>query len=235
MEREHERTKGVKNKKEAREKADSQAEQDKKERDGIGATGMNPLGRLKILETKEMMSGQERPASIERGQRDRERLVTRHTCRQRREKSEYGYSNYTQDSRGLYDCKRRETMEAKIEDIDQQDARILESEQRRKSRTAYRTSIWDQITENEEIEQARRAERLQARTSGTIKLSWTEKELKELEDDFKIFFSLQSRQRREQADCLEAALRATTEHTARQEAKQKRTREIEISDRLARE
>lgn len=132
--------------------------------------------------------------------------------------------------------KKIKTMKANIEDMDQEDAEIMESEQRLRGRTAYRTSIWDQITENEEIERAkRRAERLQARTSATIKLGWAEKELKQSEIDYKMFLSLQSRQRREKADTVEAALRATTEHISHQEAKQKRAREKDISDRLARE
>ncbi len=232
---ERERTKGVKNKKEARERADSQVEQDKKKRDrrdryesprpseDSGDKGDDERAR-KAREHKE------------RTKRQRTAGDRAYTQAKEREEREWLLKLHTRLERLVQLQKKIETMEANIEDIDQQDAEILESEQRRKSRTAYRTSIWDQITENEEIEQARkRAERLQARASETIKLSWTEKELKQLEDDYKTFLSPQSRQRREQADCLEAALRATTERTARQEAKQKRTREREISDRLARE
>lgn len=132
--------------------------------------------------------------------------------------------------------KKIKTMKANIEDMDQEDAEILDSEQRLKGRTAYRTSIWDQVTENEEMERAkRRTERLQARSSATIKLGWEERELKQSEIDYKMFLSLQSRQRREDADRVEAALRATAEQNSQQEAKQKRAREKDVSDRLARE
>lgn len=132
--------------------------------------------------------------------------------------------------------KKIERMKANIEDMHQKDAEILESEQRRRSRRAYRTLRWDHITEKEETEQARnRVERLQARTAAMIKLTWAEKNLEQSENDYETFLSLQSRQRREQADRMEAALKADTEHTAQQEAKANRAREEGMSERLARD
>lgn len=86
------------------------------------------------------------------------------------------------------------------------------------------------------MEQARRrAERLQARTSETIKLSWAEKELKQCENEHRRILSLQSQQRREQAGRVETKSTATSEHIAQQEAEQKRAKENEISEKLARE
>lgn len=129
-----------------------------------------------------------------------------------------------------------ETMEADVKDMELEDAEILQDERTLRSRTACHTSIWDQIRENEEIEQARKhAERFQARTSARIKLGWAENELKPLEDDYKTFLSLQSRQRKEQADRLEATLRAATDYYAQQEAYEKWARKKETPEKVARE
>ena len=234
-EEEHERTTRINSKKQARERAESQAEQDKNERDRRNRYEYPPPSED---------SGDE-------GDDERARKACEHRERTKRQR-EAGDRAYTQakeneEREWLNNLKARleslvrlrkkiETMEAKIEDMDLEDAAILKSEQRLKSRRAYRTSIWDQITENEEIEQARkRAGRLQARTSETIKVSWAEQELKQHENDYKTFLSLQGRQRRDEAGKAEAALRATTERTAQQETEEKRARKKDISERLARE
>ena len=234
-EEEHERTKRMKSENEARERAESQAEQDKNERDRRNWYEYPPPSE----------------DSGDDGDDERARKAREHRERTKRQR-EAGDRAYTQakekeEREWLNDLKARleslvrlrkkiETMNAKIEDMDLEDAAILKSEQRLKSRRAYRTSIWNQITENEEIEQARkRAGRLQARTSETIKVRWVEKELKQRENDYDLFLSLQGRQRREQADRVEAALRATTEPTTQQEAKEKRVREKEKEERRARE
>ena len=129
-----------------------------------------------------------------------------------------------------------ETMEANIEERDQEEAAIRESEQRLKDRTPHRTSVTDQATEDQEKkEESRRVERIQARSATTVKLGRARQELKKSEDNYKESRCIQSRQRREQADRAEAALKATAEHAAQQEAEQKTAREEYVSPRLARE
>ncbi|KAL9136253.1 MAG: hypothetical protein Q9175_002533 [Cornicularia normoerica] len=77
---------------------------------------------------------------------------------------------------------------SQIEDMEHEEAGILESERRLRNRNAYRTSIWDQIIEKQEKEEAReRAERLQARACAMTKSSWAKKDLKQCGNEYRMF------------------------------------------------
>lgn len=231
----HERAKRMKSKKEAREKAETQAKQGKTERDR--RNWYEDTWLFEVSEDEEDNEwAREAREQGERTKRHREACDRAYTQAKVKEEKEWLTELQARLITLLRLREKIETMKADVEDMEHEDADILESERRIRNRHAYRTSIRDQITENEEREPARkRAERLQARTSVTIKLSWAEKELKQCRNEYKTFLSLQSRQRREQADRVEATLRATSERPAQQEAKQKQAREKEISERLARE
>lgn len=231
----HERGKRKNSESNARERADSQAKQGKKEPDWRNRYGHPPLSEESEDEEDDKWA---RDAREQRDSTNRQREAGDRVYTQAKEKEEREWSTEVQARlETLLQLRRKiETMKAKIADMRQKDAEILESEQRRKSRYANRTLIWDHITEKEETEQAgERAERLQARTAAMIKLSWAEKDLEQRENDYKTFLSMQSRQRREQADRVEAVLEAKTEHTAQQEAKAKRARDKGIPEGLARE
>ena len=218
----------------ARERANSQAKQSKKEPDRHNRYEY-PRPYRESGDDDDDWAGDGREQSEGRS---RQRDAGDRAYTQAKEKEEREWSTEVQARLEplLQSWIKIEMMKANIANMDQEDAEILESERRLKSRNAYRTSIWDQITEKAETEQAtKRAERLQARAAAKIKLGWAEKDLEQRENDYKTFLSLQSRQRREQADKVEAALRATTKHTAQQEAKRKRAREKGIPERLARE
>ena len=231
----HERGKRKKSESNGHERVDSQAKQGKKEPDWRNRYEHPPLSEQSEDEEDDEWA---RDAREQRDRTNRQREAGDRAYTQAKEKEEREWSTEVQARlETLLQLRRKiETMKAKIADMRQKDAEILGSEQRRKSRYANRTLIWDHITEKEEAEQAgERAERLQARTAMMIKLSWAEKDLQQRENDYETFLSLQSRQRREQADKVEAALKAKFEYTAQQEAKPKRARETGIPERLARE
>lgn len=231
----HERGKRKSSENDARERADSQTKQGKKEPDWRNWYGHPPLSEESDDEEDDKWA---RDAREQRDWTNRQDEAGDRAYTQAKEKEEREWSTEVQARLEIILQLRRkiETMKAKIADMRQEDAEILESEQRRKSRNANRTLIWDHITEKEEIEQAEeRAERLQARTATMIKMSWAEKDLEQRESGYRTFLSMQGRQRREQAEKVEAALKANTEYTAQQEAKPKRARDMGIPERLARE
>ena len=231
----HERAEKMKSAKEARDRADSRAKKGKKESDQRNWYESRPPSK-ESGEEDDDEGLREAHEHRERTKRHREACDRVYTQAKDTEEREWLAELQARFKIVLRLRKKIEAMEANIENMEHEDANILERERRFRIRTAYRTSIWDQIIENEEMEQARRrAERLQARTSETIKLSWAEKELKQCENEHRKISSLQSQQRREQADIVEVTLTATSEHIVQQEAEQKRARQNEISERLARE
>lgn len=219
----------------ARERADSQAKQGKRGSDRRSWYEQPPPYEESADEEDDEWA---RDAREQHGRTNRQREADDRAYAQAKEKEEREWSTEVQSRLEtlLQLRKEVERMKANIEHMHQKDAEILEREQTRRSRRAYHTLKWDDITEIEENEQARdRAERLQARTAAMIRLTWAEKDLEQREKDYETFLSLQSRQRREQADRVEAALEAKSEHAAQQEAKGNRARAEGISERLARE
>ena len=231
----HERAEKMKSAKEARDRADRRAKKGKEEWDRRNWYEYRPPSK-KAGDEEDDEGSREAHEHRERTRRHREACDRAYT--QAKDTEERGWLTELQARfKNLLRLRKKiEAMKANIENMEHEDTDILESERRFRNRTSYRTSIWDQIIENEEMEQARRhAERLQARTSETIKLSWAEKELKQCENEHRRLLSLQSQQRREQAGRVAATLTATSEHITQQEAEQKRARENEMSGRLARE
>lgn len=213
----HERAEKMKRAKETREREDSQTKHGKKE------WGQRNWNECPSSEE----SGDEEDYEWAREPRKREDETKGHreagdrVYSQAKEKEEREWLTELQPRLGklLRLQNKIETMEANIKDMQREDAEILENERRLRNRSAYRTSTWDQTTDNEETEQERKgAERLQARTSERIELGWAEKKLNQCKDDYKMFLSLQSRQRREMAERVEATLRAETDYYAQQEA-----------------
>jgi len=96
------------------------------------------------------------------------------------------------------------TMSASIQNIDQEHRDKLARETREKERRNYKTTIWDQDSRRIERENARRSqERLQQRSSFSIRLVWSKNDLLKIETQYRAEMQLQSHHRRSLAQRLE--------------------------------
>lgn len=90
---------------------------------------------------------------------------------------------------------------SQIEDIEHEEADILDSERRLRNRNAYRTSIWDQIIEKQEKERGKRTCRT---TTGKSlrddRIGLGQEGPQTVRERVQDVLSLQSRQRRKQTD-----------------------------------
>ena len=131
---------------------------------------------------------------------------------------------------------RVKAIEATIEKLEQVDRETVEKEGKAREQARHGVSGRANDMEEEEKRQSQRhQERIQERTSQSIRLSWSKNELTQSEREHGEFLGSQSEERRRWAAKIEAKLKASMEEAREHEVEQQRAKEQEVAKKLARE